>query len=163
MDKVTIIADIGINHCGDIKIVKKLIKIAKDAGVDIVKFQKRTIEEVYSPEELDIPRESPFGKTNREQKIGLELHQNDYNEINSFCNYLGIDWTASSWDIKSQKFLRQYNLKYNKVASAMLTCLPLLEEIAKEGKYTFISTGMSTYDEINIAIDIFKNMIAPMN
>ena len=155
------IAEIGINHNGDIDIAKKLIDEAKKAGFDSVKFQKRTIEDVYTPEELDVHRESPFGTTNREQKNGLEFGKTEYDEIDSYCRKLGIDWFASAWDIDSQKFLRQFNLKYNKVASAMLTVEPLLEEIASEGKHTFISTGMSTLDEIDRAVEIFKQHNCP--
>ena len=161
MKKTYVIAEIGINHNGDMNIAKKLIDIAKDSGCDAVKFQKRTIEDVYTPEELDVHRESPFGTTNREQKNGLEFGKTEYDEIDSYCRKLGIDWFASAWDIDSQKFLRQFNLKYNKVASAMLTVEPLLEEIASEGKHTFISTGMSTLDEIDRAVEIFKQHNCP--
>ena len=165
---VKIIAEIGINHNGDLDIAKKLIDLAKFSGCDAVKFQKRTIEEVYSPEELDVSRKSPFGTTNREQKNGLEFGKKEYCEINRYCKEVvgldgstGIDWFASAWDIESQKFLRQFNLKYNKVASAMLTIEPLLHEIAKEQKYTFISTGMSTLEEIGEAVNIFKKYDCP--
>ena len=161
MNKTYVIAEIGINHNGDLSIAKQLIKSAKDSGCDAVKFQKRTIEDVYTPEELDVPRESPFGTTNREQKNGLEFNKEEYDEIHNYCKELNIDWFASAWDIESQKFLRQYNLKYNKVASAMLTIESLLEEIASEGKYTFISTGMSSLEEIDKAIEIFKNHNCP--
>ena len=161
MKKTYVIAEIGINHNGDMNIAKKLIDIAKDSGCDAVKFQKRTIEDVYTPEELDVHRESPFGTTNREQKNGLEFGKTEYDEIDSYCRKLGIDWFASAWDIDSQKFLRQFNLKYNKVASDMLTVEPLLEEIASEGKHTFISTGMSTLDEIDRAVEIFKQHNCP--
>ncbi len=156
-----IIAEIGINHNGDLKIAKDLINSAKHAGCNAVKFQKRTIEDVYSPDELDVPRESPFGTTNREQKNGLEFGKEEYDEIDRYCKIKDIDWYASAWDIKSQKFLRQYALKYNKVASAMLTVEPLLNEIASEGKHTFISTGMSTLEEIDRAVEIFKKHNCP--
>lgn len=150
-----VIAEIGINHNGDMEIAKKLIDSAVLAGCDAVKFQKRTVEKVYAPEELDVPRESPWGTTNREQKNGLEFGEREYDIIDGYCKEKGIEWFASAWDIDSQIFLRQYNNKYNKVASAMLTIKPLLEEIAKEKKYTFISTGMSTLKEIEDAIEIF--------
>ncbi|TFB11128.1 N-acetylneuraminate synthase [Candidatus Marinimicrobia bacterium MT.SAG.3] len=156
-----IVADIGINHNGNLNIVKELIDVAVFAKCDAVKFQKRTITDVYSPEELDVPRESPFGSTNREQKEGLELGKEEYDEIDKYCKEKGIEWYASSWDIKSQEFLRQYDLKYNKVASAMLTIKPLLTEIAEEKKYTFISTGMSTMDEIGEAVDLFRKFDCP--
>lgn len=130
--------------------------MAKAAGCDAVKFQKRTIDKVYSKEVLDTPRESPWGTTTQEQKMGLEFDEKQYDVINEYCKQKGIEWYASSWDIDSQLFLRKYNLKHNKVASAMITNRKLLEVIAEEKKYTFISTGMSTVDEIREAIQIFK-------
>lgn len=151
-----VIAEIGINHNGDLEIVKELVDLASLAGFDAVKFQKRTIDKVYAPEELNVPRESPFGTTNRQQKMGLEFNKEEYDEIDSYCKEIGIEWFASAWDIDSQKFLRNYNFKYNKVASAMLTVEPLLHEIAKEGKHTFISTGMSDLIEIDYAVNIFN-------
>ena len=150
-----IIAEIGINHNGDIEIAKKLVELAKSAGCDAVKFQKRTVEKVYSKSILDSPRESPWGKTTRDQKLGLEFGKKEYDEINQHCLLYCIDWFASAWDIDSQLFLRQYDLKYNKIASAMLTNIELLETVAQEGKHTFISTGMSTMEEIKNAVDVF--------
>jgi len=161
MKKTFIIAEIGINHNGNMKITKKLINGAVKAGCDAVKFQKRTIEEVYTKEELDVPRESPFGITNRDQKNGLEFGTKEYNEIDKYCKNKNIEWFASAWDIKSQEFLKKYNLKYNKVASALLTHRELLEIIAAEGKYTFISTGMSSIDQIEKAILIFEKANCP--
>ena len=158
---VFITAELGINHNGDIEIAKQLIDMAKAAGCDAVKFQKRTIDKVYSKEVLDTPRESPWGTTTREQKIGLEFNEKQYDAINEYCKQKGIEWYASSWDIDSQLFLRKYNLKHNKVASAMITNRKLLEIIADEKKYTFISTGMSTIDEIREAIQIFKKHNCP--
>ena len=158
---VFFIAEIGINHNGDINIAKQLIKIAKDIGCDAVKFQKRTVEKVYSKEALDVPRESPWGTTTREQKIGLEFGKEEYDEIDKYCFSLGIDWFASAWDIDSQLFLQNYNLKYNKIASAMLTDHELLRVVAKEGRHTFISTGMSTMEEIKEAIEIFQQEKCP--
>jgi len=153
---VFITAEIGINHNGSLEIAKKLIDIASAAGCDAVKFQKRTIEKVYSKEILDSPRDSPWGGTTRDQKLGLEFGTAEYDEIDRYCKEKKIDWYASSWDIDSQIFLRKYNLKYNKVASPMLTHRDLLKKIAEEKKYTFISTGMSTIEEIREAISIFK-------
>ena len=153
---VLFIAEIGINHNGDVEIAKKLIKIAKEIGCDAVKFQKRTVEKVYSKESLDSQRESPWGNTTREQKMGLEFEKNEYDEIDKYCSALDIDWFASAWDVDSQVFLQNYNLKYNKIASAMLTNNELLNVVAKEGKHTFISTGMSTMDQIKNAVDIFR-------
>ena len=158
---VFITAELGINHNGDIEIAKQLIDMAKAAGCDAIKFQKRTIDKVYSKEVLDTPRESPWGTTTREQKIGLEFNEKQYDAINEYCKQKGIEWYASSWDIDSQLFLRKYNLKHNKVASAMITNRKLLEVIAEEKKYTFISTGMSTVDEIREAIQIFKKHNCP--
>ena len=149
-------AEIGINHNGDLAITKKLIDVAIEAGCDAVKFQKRTVEKVYSKDVLDTPRESPWGKTTREQKLGLEFGKDEYDIIDQYCKKKNIEWYASSWDIDSQLFLQNYNLKHNKVASAMLTNHKLLEVIAKEKKPTFISTGMSTMDEILDAVKIFK-------
>jgi N-acetylneuraminate synthase len=158
---VFVTAEIGINHNGDVEIAKKLIDGAKTAGCDAVKFQKRTIEKVYSKEILDSPRESPWGKTTRDQKVGLEFNKKQYDEIDTYCKNKNIIWYASSWDIDSQIFLRQYELKYNKVASAMLTNLELLKTIAEEKKYTFISTGMSTIDEIQKAVNLFREYGCP--
>ena len=152
---IFIIAEIGINHNGDLEIAKQLIEMAKNAGCDAVKFQKRSIDIVYSPEVLDTPRESPWGTTTREQKIGLEFGLSEYRDIDKFCKEKRIEWFASAWDIESQKFLRQFNFKYNKIASAMLTHESLLREVASEKQKTFISTGMATFKEIDLAVDIF--------
>ncbi len=149
-------AEIGINHNGDIEIAKKLIKIAKDIGCDAVKFQKRTIEKIYSKEVLDTPRESPWGTTTREQKFGLEFEKEEYDEIDKYCNDLKIDWFGAAWDLDSQLFLRKYDLKYNKIASAMLTDIEFVNLVADEKKHTFISTGMSTLDQIQKTVDIFR-------
>ena len=132
-----IIAEIGINHNGDLSIAKKLIDIACRSGCDAVKFQKRTIEKVYSKDELDKPRESPWGTTTRQQKNGLEFKEKDYDIIDKYCKDKNIDWFASSWDIDSQEFLKKYNLKFNKIASAMIKNFPLMEKVAKEKKTLF--------------------------
>jgi N-acetylneuraminate synthase len=161
MEKVFVIAEIGINHNGDIEIAKELIDGAIQAGCDAVKFQKRTIDLVYSREYLESPRQSPWGKTQREQKEGLEFGREEYNEIDRYCREKGIEWFASAWDIESQKFLKQYDLKHNKISSAMLVNEDLLREVASEKKYTFISTGMSTLDEIDLAVDLFKKYECP--
>ena len=158
---VFITAEIGINHNGNIEIAKKLIDVAKECNCNAVKFQKRTIETVYSKEVLDTPRESPWGTTTREQKLGLEFNRKEYDIIDSYCKQKQIQWYASAWDIDSQLFLRHYNLKYNKVASSMLTHTKLLKLIAEERKHTFISTGMSTLEEIKDAVDIFRNTNCP--
>ena len=156
MNKIFFIAEIGINHNGDLSIAKSLIDNAKKAGFDAVKFQKRDIETVYSKEILDTPRESPWGNTTREQKLGLEFDKNDYDEIDSYCKEKDIKWFASAWDLKSLEFLDQYNLKYQKIASAMIVDRNFLKQVAKKGNYTFISTGMSTLQEIDEAVKIFR-------
>jgi len=156
-----IIGEIGINHNGDLGIAKKLIDIAADAGADAVKFQKRTIDLVYTKEFLDSPRESPWGKTQREQKEGLEFGIDEYTEIDNYCKKKGINWFASAWDLESQKFLKQFNLNYNKIASAMIVYEELLKEVASEGKHTFVSTGMTTEEDIRKAVDVFKNSNCP--
>jgi len=161
MSKTFIIGEVGINHNGDINIAKQLIKGAKEAGADAVKFQKRTIDKVYSKEELDKVRESPWGTTNRQQKEGLELSKNDYDVIDAYCKALGIEWFASPWDLESVEFLKQYDLKYNKVPSALLTHKALLNAIAAQGKHTFISTGMSTTNEIQEVVYIFRQYGCP--
>lgn len=156
-----VIAEIGINHNGDIELAKKLIDWAVLCGCDAVKFQKRTIDKVYTQEYLNGYRESPWGTTQRAQKEGLEFGKAEYDEINAYCQEKEIDWFASAWDTESQVFLQQYDLPCNKVASAMLTNFELLELIAKEGKRTFIATGMSTLEEIDAAVDMFKKYDCP--
>lgn len=156
MKKPYTIAEIGINHNGDVNIAKKLIKEAKDTGFNSVKFQKRTIDIVYDKKTLDTHRESPWGKTTREQKMGLEFEKSEYDEIDKYCKELNIDWFASAWDIKSLEFLDNYDLKYHKIASAMIVDKEFLNEVAKRKKHTFISTGMSTKEDINNAVNIFR-------
>ena len=158
---ITFIAEIGINHNGDMKICKKLIDLAVLTGCDAVKFQKREIEEVYSKEFLDGFRESPWGKSQRDQKKGLEFNKKDYQEIDSYCKEKNINWFASAWDLKSQLFLRQFNCKYNKIASAMLVNLDLLKMVSEEKKHTFISTGLSSMDDIEKAVKIFRENNCP--
>ena len=158
---IKIVAEIGINHNGNMETCKELIDVAASAGADAVKFQKRDIDLVYTQEFLDEPRESPWGNTQRDQKKGLEFGLSGYQEIDSYCRTKEIDWFASAWDINSQKFLRQFDTKYNKVASAMIVYTDLLEEIASERRHTFISTGMSTYKDIQTAIDIFNGANCP--
>ena len=153
---IFIIAEIGINHNGDLEIAKQLIDVAKIAGADAVKFQKRTIDLVYKKEMLDSLRESPWGTTQREQKEGLEFGIEEYKEIDAYCKEKGIEWFASAWDLESQKFLRQFDCKYNKIASAMIVYEDLLKEVASEKKHTFISTGMSEFEQIDRAVEIFR-------
>ncbi len=158
---VFITAEIGINHNGDLKIAKKLIDIAKNAGCDAVKFQKRTVELVYDKETLDSSRESPWGTTTREQKNGLEFSLDDYKKIDKYCKSKKIPWFVSCWDIQSQIEMREFDTKFNKIASAMLTHKKLLEIVAKERKPTFISTGMSSMNEIETAVKLFKKNRCP--
>lgn len=153
---IFIVAEIGINHNGDMSICKQLIDVAADSGCDAVKFQKRDIDQVYTQDFLNSPRESPWGTTQREQKLGLEFDLAEYEEIDRYCKSKNIEWFASAWDLNSQDFLEQFNCKYNKVASAMIVYENLLWKIAEAGKHTFISTGMSTYSDIQKAVDIFK-------
>lgn len=156
-----LIAEIGINHNGDMNLAKQLIDAASDAGFDAVKFQKRTIDLVYTPEFLDSPRESQWGTTQRDQKEGLEFSESQYREIDAYCKTKNIQWSASAWDIDAQKFLQQFNCSFNKVASAMLGHIPLLKLIASEKKKTFISTGMSTLEELDNVVSIFREEGCP--
>ncbi|MBT5398961.1 N-acetylneuraminate synthase [bacterium] len=153
---IFIVAEIGINHNGDMDICKKLIDVAVDSGCDAVKFQKRDINQVYTQDFLDSPRESQWGTTQREQKLGLEFSKDKYEEINQYCKEKNIEWFASAWDLNSQKFLQQFDCNYNKIASAMIVYEDLLRVVAKEGRHTFISTGMTTYEDIQKAVDIFN-------
>ena len=158
---VFITAEIGINHNGDISIAKKLIDIAKNAGCDAVKFQKRDVGKVYSKEILDQARESPWGTTQRDQKLGLEFSLKEYSTIDKYCKKKIIPWFVSCWDVGSQIQMRKFKTKYNKVASAMLVHNKLLKTIAEEKKYTFISTGMSTLKDIEKAVKIFRKFKCP--
>ena len=156
-----IIAEIGINHNGDIELAKRLIDLAKQSGCDAVKFQKRTIDIVYPEAVLNAPRESPWGSTTRQQKEGLEFGLPEYQEIDRYCRELGIEWFASAWDLESQKFLRQFNLKHNKIASAMLTHSEFVEAVASERKPTFLSVGMATWEDVDKALAIMKKHDCP--
>ena len=153
---IYIISEIGINHNGDIDLAKKLIKLAHECGSDAVKFQKRDIDSVYTQEFLNSPRESPWGKTQRDQKIGLELSISEYEEIDQYCKSLSIDWFFSCWDKKSQKLMSRFNSKFNKIASPMIVCKEFLEIVAAEKKHTFISTGMTNLETIDEAVEIFQ-------
>lgn len=153
-----LIAEIGINHNGNFAHVKEMIEAAADAGFDAVKFQKRTIEKVYTKDFLDSYRESPWGNTQRDQKLGLELSLQNYKDIDILCKDLDIKWSASAWDIEAQEFVSQFKVPFNKVASPMLGHKPLLEKIAIEGKYTYISTGMSSIEEIDYIVNFFVKL-----
>jgi N-acetylneuraminate synthase len=161
MKKPFLIAEIGINHNGDINIAKQLIDEAITAGFDCVKFQKRDINLVYSEDILNMPRESPWGTTTKEQKYGLEFGIKEYKEIDSYCKKKNIEWFASAWDLNSLGFLDSFDLKYNKIASAMIVDEFFLLNVAKKKKYTFISTGMSTIQNIDKAVKIFRENNCP--
>lgn len=151
-----VIGEIGINHNGEIGIAKKLIDVAEAAGCNAVKFQKRTVDVVYTPEELDKPRESPFGETNRALKIGLEFGQREYEEIESYCREQGILWLASCWDEGSVDFINQFNVCCYKIASASLTDDGLLRHTraAAKARPILLSTGMSTVEQVDHAVEI---------
>jgi N-acetylneuraminate synthase len=138
-------------------IAKQLIDSAADAGFDAVKFQKRTIDDVYTREFLDAPRESPWGTTQRAQKEGLEFTKDQYKEISDYCAIKKISWSASAWDLRAQEFINGFDCTFNKVASPMLGHIPLLKLIAATQKKAFISTGMSTLEEIDRVVEIFQN------
>lgn len=156
-----LIAEIGINHNGSIEIAKQLIDAAVEAGFDAVKFQKRTVEKLYTKEFLDSPRESPWGTTQRDQKMGLEFGRKEYKEIDLYCKEKGIALGASAWDPDAQLFIRDFDIAFNKLASAMLGHRPLIRELVSEGRKTFISTGMATLDEIDDVVNFFRHGNCP--
>jgi len=149
-----VLAEIGINHNGDMQVAKKLIDVAAFAGCEAVKFQKRTVDVVYTPEELAKPRESPFGETNGDLKRGLEFGQAEYEEIDAYCHSKGIAWTASCWDESSVDFIDQFDPPFYKIASASLTDDALLRHTRSKGKPIVLSTGMSTLDQIDHAVGL---------
>jgi N-acetylneuraminate synthase len=151
------VAEIGINHNGDVNLAKKLIDVALAAGCNAVKFQKRTIEIVYSPEELARPRESPFGTTNGDLKYGLEFGLDEYREIDGYCCEKNIPWFASCWDEQSVDFIEQFNPPCFKIASASITDEGLLRHIRAKGRPIILSTGMSTLEQMDYAIQILGN------
>jgi N-acetylneuraminate synthase len=153
---VIIISEIGINHNGDVELAKNLILESKNCGADAVKFQKRDIDLVYDKNLLNEFRDSPWGKTQRAQKEGLEFGIKEYSEIDKFCKKINIDWFASAWDLNSLNFLDKFNFKFNKIASAMIVDFDFLQEVSKRKKHTFISTGMSDLKDIENAINIFR-------
>lgn len=153
-EPVFIVAEIGINHNGDVGVAKALIDAAKEAGADAVKFQKRTVEVVYTPEELTRPRENPFGLTNGDLKRGLELGFEEYAEIDRYCKEKDIFWFASCWDEGSVDFIGQWGAPCYKIASASLTDDALLRYHRTKGKPIILSTGMSTMEEIHHAVGV---------
>ena len=158
---VFIIAELGTNHMGDVKIAKEMITIAKTFGCDAVKLQKKNVEKIYTKEFLDSPLESPWGTTQREMRLHREFSEKEISQLVKHAKTLKIPIFFSCWDINSQKQMRKFRTKFNKVASAMLIHKKLLEEIAKEKKYTFISTGMSTMKDIDNAVKIFRKYKCP--
>jgi len=158
---VTIIVEIGTNHMGDVKVAKQIIDIAVDCGADIVKLQRKNVEKIYTKKFLDSYLESPWGTTQREMRLHREFSDKQFKEIANYCKKKKIPWFVSCWDIESQIHMRKFKTKYNKVASAMIIHKELLQEIAKEKKYTFISTGMSEMKDIENAVKIFKKYKCP--
>lgn len=151
---VYIIAEIGINHNGSLDLAKQLIDVAVTSGCNAVKFQKRTVDVVYTPEELERPRESPFGTTNGELKRGLEFGLEQYREIDAYCREKSIAWFASCWDEASVDFIDQFDVPCYKIASASLTDDNLLRHTRSKGKPIVLSTGMSSLDEIFHAVEV---------
>lgn len=149
-----IIAEIGINHNGSVSLAKKMIDIAVTTGCDAVKFQKRTVDVVYSKEELAKERKSVFGTTNGDLKRGLEFGYEEYNQIDKYCKEKGILWFASCWDEASVDFIEQFNPPCYKIASASLTDDKLLKYTRSKGKPILLSTGMSTLEEIDHAVEV---------
>lgn len=149
-----IIAEIGINHNGSLDLAKRMIDEAVIAGCDAVKFQKRTVSKVYTPEELDIYRPNYYGSTNRDLKLGLELSYEDYCEIDEYCKTKSIMWFASCWDEDSVDFIEQFDVPCHKIASALLTDDSFLAKIKKTNKPVLLSTGMSTMEEIRHAVKV---------
>jgi N-acetylneuraminate synthase len=149
-----ILAEIGINHNGDVNVAKKLIDVAAFAGCEAVKFQKRTVNVVYTPAELAKPRESPFGETNGDLKRGLEFGLPEYQEIDAYCRSKGMAWTASCWDEASVDFIDQFDPPFYKIASASLTDDALLRHTRAKGKPIVLSTGMSTIEQVDHAVDV---------
>ena len=162
--KIFLIGEIGINHNGNLNNAKKLIKIAKKVGFDAVKFQKRTPEITTPKSKANTIRETPWGKiTYLDYKKKIEFGKKEFDEINKFCKKINIIWFASPWDIPSNNFLKKYNLKFNKIASPMLTNFELLKSVAKQKKFTFISTGMSNIKDVDAAVKIFRKYKCPFN
>ena len=158
---VTIIVEIGTNHMGDVNVAKQIIDIAVDSGANIVKLQRKNVEKIYTKKFLDSYLESPWGTTQREMRLHREFSDKQFKEIANYCKKKKIPWFVSCWDVESQIHMRKFKTKYNKVASAMIIHKELLEEIAKEEKYTFISTGMSEMKDIENAVKIFKKHKCP--
>ncbi len=158
--KTFITAEIGINHNGQLDLAKRLIDAAAMAGCNAVKFRKKTVNQSDDPYDQNKPEESPGENTQYDEK-SLEFGKAEFDEIDAYCREKNVAWYSSAYDVESQLFLRQYNLKYNKIASAMLTNDAVLETAAEEKRYTFIATGMSTYEEIDHVVEIFRSHSCP--
>ena len=151
-----VIAELGTNHMGDIEVAKKIFDVAVNAGCNAVKLQKKNGEKIYTKEFLDSLLDSPWGTTQREMRLHREFSDNEFKKIDVYCKKKKIPWFVSCWDVESQKQMRKFKTKYNKIASAMLVHDKLLETVAQEKKHTFISTGMSTLNDIEKAVRIFR-------
>jgi N-acetylneuraminate synthase len=161
-NEIYVIAEAGINHNGDIRIAKKLCEEAKKAGCDSIKFQKRTVEVVYSKKTLDEPRDSPWGHTQRDQKLGLELTEKDFNFLAKFCSEINLDFSASAWDFESLDFIESLNPGYHKVASAFINHEAFLRKVASFKRPTIVSTGMSTLEDVDKSMEIFQEYKCPV-
>ena len=151
-----VIAELGTNHMGDIEVAKKIIDVAVDAGCNAVKLQKKNVEKIYTKEFLDSSLDSPWGTTQREMRLHREFSDNEFKKIDAYSKKKKIPWFVSCWDVESQKQMKKFKTKYNKIASAMLVHDKLLEAVAQEKKHTFIATGMSTLNDIEKAVKIFR-------
>jgi N-acetylneuraminate synthase len=159
MPQTYIIAEVGINHNGDIQLAKDLILKARSAGCDAIKFQKRTVEIVYSKEELDTPRKSPYGTTTREQKNGIELSIVEYKELEKYTKDLGLDFIVSCWDINSINDIENnLDIKYHKVASAMVTDKEFLEKLNETSRPVILSVGMCNDEQVEKSIQAIDNI-----
>lgn len=159
--RIALIAEVGINHNGDVNLAKRLVDIAVDAGCDAVKFQKRTVDVVYPSEVLESPRESPWGATQRAQKEGLEFGADEYDELDRYCKTRGIAWTASAWDLESLDFVERFRPPFHKIASAMITHEEFVAAVAALGRPTIISTGMATLNMIDQVVEVFREARTP--
>lgn len=159
---IPVVAEVGINHNGSMEVAKQLIAVAARIGCDAVKFQKRTVETVYSADVLDSPRDSPWGTTQRDQKLGLEFGSDEYREIAEYCADLGIDWSASAWDLASLEFVESFAPPFHKVASAMLTHDTFVSAVADLGRPTLVSTGMASIDVIDRVVSVFESKGTPI-
>ena len=159
--RIALIAEVGINHNGDLDLAKRLVDIAVDAGCDAVKFQKRTVDVVYPRDVLESPRDSPWGTTQRAQKEGLEFGIDEYEEIDRYCKARGIAWTASAWDLESLDFVERFQPPFHKIASALVTHLEFVAAVAALGRPTLISTGMATVTTIDQVVETFRRARTP--